>query len=41
MAATKKQCFFALSVLNWVFTYIQSPGLTYDYRFSISVNKYQ
>ena len=42
MAAAKKQCFFAISVLNWVFTsVIQSPRFTSDYKFGISVNKYQ
>ena len=42
MAAAKKQCFFAISVLNWVFTFvIQSPRLTNDYKFGISVNTYQ
>ena len=33
---------FAISVLNWVFTYvIQSPRFTNDYKFGISVNTYQ
>ena len=42
MAAAKKQCFFAFSVLiESLPTVIQSPGLTNDYKFSISVNKYQ
>ena len=40
MAATKKQCIFAFSVLNRVFTIIQSPGFTNDYKFCIRVNKY-
>ena len=42
MAAAKKQCFFAISVLNGVFTsVIQSPRFTNDYKFGISVNIYQ
>ena len=42
MAATKKQCSFAFSVLDWVFTYRHSKsGFTNDYKFSINVNKYQ
>ena len=42
MAAAKKQCFFAISVLNWVFTsVIQSPRFTNDYKFGISVDTYQ
>ena len=42
MAAAKKQCFFAISVLNWVLTsVIQSPQFTNDYKFGISVNTYQ
>ena len=42
MAAAKKQCFVAISVLNWVFTsVIQSPRFTNDYKFGISVNTYQ
>ena len=52
MAAAKKQCFFfvlfcfvlffAISVLNWVFTSaIQSPLFTNDYKFGICVNTYQ
>ena len=41
MAATKKQCFFAFSVLKESSpTVIQSPGFTNDYKFCISVNKY-
>ena len=42
MVATKKQCFFAFQY--WTEsspTVIQSPGFTNDYKFSISVNKYQ
>ena len=42
MAAAKKQCFFPISVLNWVFTsVIQNPRFTNDYKFGISVNTYQ
>ena len=42
MAAAKKQCFFAISVFNWVFTsVIQSPRFTNDYKFGISVGTYQ
>ena len=42
MAAAKKQCFFAISVLNCVFTsVIQSPWFTNDYQFGTSVNTYQ
>ena len=42
MAAAKKQCFFAISVLNWVFiSVIQSPRYTNDYKFGIGVNTYQ
>ena len=42
MAAAKKQCFFAIAVLNWVFTsVIQSPRFTNDFKFGISVNTYQ
>ena len=42
MAAAKKQCFFAISVFNWVFTaVIQSPRFTNDYKFGISVSTYQ
>ena len=42
MAAAKKQWFFEISVLNWVFTsVIQSPRLTNDYKFGIGVNTYQ
>ena len=42
MAAAKKQCFFAISALNWVVTsVIQSPRFTNDYKFGISVNTYQ
>ena len=42
MAAAKKQCFFAISVFNCVFTsVIQSPRFTNDYEFGISVNTYQ
>ena len=41
MAAVKKQCFFAFSVLIWVFTYDLSSfnvgGFTNDYKFRISV----
>ena len=38
MAAAKKQCFFAISVFNWVFiSVIQSPRFTNDYKFGISV----
>ena len=41
MAAAEKQCFFAIFVLNWVFTsVIQSPRFTNDYKFGISVNTY-
>ena len=41
MAAAKNQCFFAISVLNWVFTSaIKSPRFTNDYKFGISVNTY-
>ena len=39
-AANKKQCFFAISVLNCmtVFTFvILSPGFRNDYKFGISV----
>ena len=42
MAATKKQCF--LRFLYWTEslpTVIQSPGFTNDYKFCISVDKYQ
>ena len=43
MAATKKQCF--LRFLYWTESssaiVIQSPGFTNDYKFCISVNKYQ
>ena len=39
MVAAKKQCIFAISVLNWVVTsVIQSPRFTNDYKFGISVN---
>ena len=39
MAATKNQWFFAIPVLNWVFTsVIQSLWFTNDYKFGISVN---
>ena len=42
MAAAKEQCFFMISVLNWVFTsIIQSLRLTNDYKFGNSVNTYQ
>ena len=42
MAAAKKHCFFAISLLNWFFTSaIQSPRFTNDYKFGISVNTYQ
>ena len=42
MAAAKKQWFFAISALSWVFTsIIQSPRFTNDYKFGISVNTYQ
>ena len=42
MAAAKKQCFSAISVLNWVFTsVIQSPRFTKNHKFGISVNTYQ
>ena len=45
MAATKKQCFFAVFFfLYWTEsspTVIQSPGFTNDYKLSISVNEYQ
>ena len=42
MAAAKKQCFFAISVFNWVFTsVIQSQRLTNDYKFGISVSTYE
>ena len=42
MAAVKKQCFFAISVLNCILTFvIQSPRFTNDYKFAISVNTYQ
>ena len=42
MAAAKKQCLSAISVLNWVFTSaIQSLRFTNDYKFGISVNTYQ
>ena len=42
MAAAKKQCFFAIPVLKWVFTsVIQSPRFTNDYKFAISVTTYQ
>ena len=42
VAAAKKQYFFAISVLNWVFTsVIQSLRFTNDYKFGISVNTYQ
>ena len=42
MAAAKKQCFFTISVFNWVFTsVIQSLRFTIDYKFGISVNTYQ
>ena len=42
MAAAKKQCFFAISVLIWVVTsVIQSPRFTDDYKFATSVNTYQ
>ena len=38
MAVAKKPCFFAISVLNSVFTsVIQSPRFTNDYKFGISV----
>ena len=39
MAAVKKQCFFAFSVLIWVFTYrhSMSGGFTNEYEFRISV----
>ena len=41
-AAAKKQCFFAITVLNWVFTSnIQSPGFTNDYKMGIGVSTYQ
>ena len=42
MATTKKQRF--LRFLYWTEsspTVVQSPGFTNDYKFSISVNKYQ
>ena len=35
MAAAKKQCFFVISVFNWVFMMI------YDYKFGISVSTFQ
>ena len=39
MVAAKKQCLFAISVLNWIFTsVIQNPRFTNDYRFGISVD---
>ena len=42
MAAAKKQCFFAISVFYWIFTFvIQSPRFTNDYEFFISVSTYQ
>ena len=43
MAATEKQCFFVFFciITESSPTVIQSLGFTYDYRFSISVNKYQ
>ena len=42
MAAAKKQCFFVISVFNWVFTsVIQSPRFMIDYKFGISVSTYQ
>ena len=42
MAAAKKQCFFAISVFNGVFTsVIQSPRFTNDYKFDISVGTFQ
>ena len=44
MAAAKKRCFFffAISVFYWIFTsVIQSPRLTNDYEFGISVSTYQ
>ena len=41
MVAAKTQCFFAISVFNWVFTsVIQSLRFTNDYEFGISVNTY-
>ena len=41
-AKSKKHCFFAISVLNWVFTsIIQSLRFTNDYKFGISVNACQ
>ena len=42
MAAAKKQCF--MRFLCWTEsspTVIQSPGFTNDYKFCISVSKYQ
>ena len=42
MVTAKKQGFFSISVLNWVFTsVVQSPRFTNDYKFGISVNTYQ
>ena len=42
MAAAKKQYFFAISVLNWVFTsVILSPRFTNNYKFGSSVNTYK
>ena len=42
MAASKKQCFIAISVFNWVFTsVIESPRFTNDYKLGISVNTCQ
>ena len=39
IAATKKQCYFAFSVLNWVFTYRHSKSRVYKWlKFYISVN---
>ena len=42
MAAAKKQCFFVIFVLNWVFTsVILNPRFTNNYKFGITVNTYQ
>ena len=39
MIAAKKQCFFAIFVLNWFFTFvIRSPRFTNAYKFGVSVN---